>query len=110
MEENKLEIFKEFFEWAERAYKEKSYTVAVSNYYKALAELCDYFLLKTTGFNPSNHSERFRLLHRNIPTLYKIADELFKFYRKTYSHISDQKNADFVRSKLIEAKKYVRID
>jgi len=110
MEERKVNIFKEFFEWAEKAYKHGSYTVAVSNYYKALVELCDYFLLKKTGFNPNNHRERFRLLKRNFAELYNIADILFKFYRKTYSHLTDKKNADFVRSKIFEAKKIVRID
>jgi len=77
--------FLEFYDLAEDAFQKKKFNGAVTLYYKALVELCDYVLFKAIKMVGANHTERFELLQRHEPALYEISRKLFRFYRDSYN-------------------------
>jgi hypothetical protein len=89
--------FKKYFEWAEKAFNEKEYNVAVTLYFKALVEICDLELWRKHRKTGSTHAERFRLIENTSPELYEITDTLFTYYRDTYSKAISEKTAKTVR-------------
>lgn len=76
--------FEEFFTEARRSEKEGKFRVAVSNYYKALTEMCGYLILAKQNKIPKNHNEIFLFLKVSFPEIYLIADKMFKIYQETY--------------------------
>ncbi|MFH1073394.1 MAG: hypothetical protein V1743_08250 [Nanoarchaeota archaeon] len=74
----------EFLREAGRAMDNQSYNAAVALYFKAIAVLTDLFILKKEGMIPSNHAERFRLLQRKYPEIYRIHDKDFPIYQDSY--------------------------
>ena len=83
-EEALLENVMEFITEARAAKERGSYNSATTLFFKALAVLIDYHLLKQEGFIPSNHSERFKLLKEKYLILYRILDKDFPLYQNSY--------------------------
>jgi len=86
-------------------YDSKDYTSATILFFKSLFVILDYLLLKKTGKSPKDHSERFRMLKKNIPRLYTFLDKYFPLYRQTYSITIEKEKCDKIKEnveKLIE--------
>lgn len=66
----------------------KFYRAAVSNYFKALAGLCDFILFRALKKVPSNHNERFNLLRDHKYKAFNVISSLFKSYTDTYTNYS----------------------
>ena len=92
-----IENAKEFLGKAKEADKDKAYNSAVTLYFKAIAVLIDLFILRKEGFIPSNHTERFRLLERKYPILYRIMDKDFPLYQKSYRLRMSKEYAEVLR-------------
>ncbi len=107
-EEIILSNFQEYYELANYAYAQRKLNGSVTLYYKALVELCDYALLRSTGKIGANHTERFELLQRHNPQLYEIASKLFRFYRDSYSKRISLTIATLVKEHVEQAKRLVR--
>jgi len=101
------EAFKEFYKWGERAYSENALRVAINNYFKALVELCDHALLKKTGRMAGNHTQRFRMLRRHLPELFRVYDDIFTFYTKTYDEFVSEEDVSYVRKGILKAKEII---
>lgn len=102
-----LKNFWEFYELANSAFKQKKFNGAVTLYYKALVELCDFSLVSKSGQLGVNHSERFRMLEKFNPELYQIADKLFRFYRDSYNKEISSAIATVVKENVERAKNLV---
>jgi len=111
MDENTKKIilknFWEFFELAKFPYGRKKFNGAVTLYYKALVELCDYSLLVSVGKLGANHTERFRMLGQHNYQLYSIASKLFRFYRDSYNKEISSTIAKVVKENVEKAKDMV---
>ncbi|MEM2713826.1 MAG: hypothetical protein QXE64_01790 [Candidatus Pacearchaeota archaeon] len=57
---------------------------SVTNYFRALTALNDFFLSKL-GFISKDHTERFFLLRQHNPSLYSITNKMFNLYRRSYN-------------------------
>ena len=57
-----LENFDEYYSLGLEAFKKGKYNTATTLFFKAIAALCDLFILRKEGFVPSSHSNRFRIL------------------------------------------------
>lgn len=79
-----LENIKEFIKQAEKASKDNSYNSAVTLLFKAMAVMCDLFILKKEGFIPKNHTERFQVLKQKHFEIYKILNKDFPVYQQSY--------------------------
>ena len=77
--------FEEFLTIAVFSEEKRLYRAAVSNYFKALAELCDLILLRTIKKVSSSHTDRFNLLREHKYEVFLIVDDLFKTYTSTYT-------------------------
>jgi len=80
-----LESIKEFIESAEQDEKNQRLRSAVTMYFKAITEICDFIIFNKILKTSKNHTERYELLERFFPEIYNITSPLFKIYRKTYS-------------------------
>lgn len=76
---------KEYLEIARYSFARKKFNTSVTLYYKALVELCDLELLDKANKIGANHTERFELLQRFSPELYRTASKMFRFYRDSYN-------------------------
>ena len=85
MENELLDIIKNLKNSAEIVYKTGDYTSATVLYFKLLFVVLDYIIFKEKGKAPKDHSERFRILQANFPSLYLILDKYYPIYRDTYS-------------------------
>lgn len=78
------EGFIEFLEEAIEAEKRRRFRVAVSNYYKALTEMCSYIIITQLQRQPTNHKEVFLFLKASFPEMSRMVDPLFDIYRRSY--------------------------
>lgn len=81
---NYEEGFEEFYLEGVSAESRKRYRAAVSNYYKALTELCGYLVLKKLNKVPKNHTEIFLFLKVSFPDVYEVTNGMFKIYQESY--------------------------
>lgn len=95
----------EYFEIADYSFSKKKYNTAVTLYYKALVELCDFVLLQKTTKIGANHVERFDMLKLHAPQLYAIASKLFRYYRDSYSEEISEVVASIVKKEVEHAQK-----
>ncbi len=77
--------FKDFLNSANDELKKERYNPAVSNYFKAIAILCDWKIYKERRLIPKNHSERFLFLQTHFSEAYDLISPLFKEYRESYN-------------------------
>lgn len=59
---------------ADSIYKTKDYTSATILYFKTLFAIQDLMLLRKIGYEPKSHTERFRILKKEIPESYQTLD------------------------------------
>ena len=83
-EEFLLENIREFVKEAKEAKLNKSYNSSVTLFFKAIAVSADLFILKTEGYIPKNHTERFNLLKLKFHDIYKILNKTFPVYQQSY--------------------------
>lgn len=91
---------------AELIFANKDYTSAAILYFKAWFLVLDIILLPKEGRSPKDHAERFRMLERSFPVLYKELDAYYSTYRETYTTDIDEAACCEVRNyvqKLITA-------
>ena len=97
MEKELLKNIKTFWSSAELVYKTEDYTSATILYFKCFFVALDYLLLKRTGKTPKDHTERFRMLEKDLPEIYKVLDKYFPLYRDTYSLNIEKYKCDEVK-------------
>ena len=83
-EEFLIENIKEFTSQAKDSASKGFYNSAVTLRFKAIAVLTDLFILRTEGFIPKNHTERFQLLKAKHPKIYSILNKDFPVYQQSY--------------------------
>ncbi len=59
---------------------------------KSLFSLLDYLIFEKYQKLPKNHTERFRILEEREPHLYLLADEVWQFYRDSYTKPAVEKS------------------
>ena len=86
---------------ADIVYETKDYTSATILYFKTIFALLDLTIYKNKGITPKDHTERFRLLKKEIPEEYKLLDSEFNTYKSTYSRIISKETCERIK-KIIE--------
>ncbi|RMD66330.1 hypothetical protein D6833_01590 [Candidatus Parcubacteria bacterium] len=95
----------EFAQGAATALKNKSFNVATTLYFKALAVLADWYLYQKTKHVPKNHAERFRTLQRTMPELYHLLDQAFPLYQDSYTLRIEEERAQTMKRFYDEARR-----
>ena len=91
------------------AFNKEKYNTATTLFFKAIAALCDLFILKQEGEIPSSHTNRFRILQEKHPEIYKIADRDFPFYQDSYTNKMDKESAELLKEDVENLKKIIGI-
>lgn len=104
-----IENFKEYFSLGIEAFKKAKYNTATTLFFKALATLCDLYILRKEGAVPSSHSARFRILEEKYPEIYRIADRDFPFYQDSYTKRMDRETAQLLKEDAEALKKILGI-
>ena len=108
-EEILLENIREYYDFALDAFKKEKYNTATTLFFKAIAALCDLFILRKEGFIPSSHSHRFRILEEKHQEIYNIADRDFPFYQDSYTKKMDRESAELLKEDAERLKKTLGI-
>ena len=93
-----LNNIKEYMENAKYTYGKKNFNSAITLFFKALVAACDLELFKKFGIIPSSHENRFRLLQKKMPDVYKILDRDFPLYIESYTTVTSKDTTDLVKS------------
>ncbi len=96
-EEILIENVKEYYDLGIDAFKKEKYNTATTLFFKAIAALCDLYILRKEGIIPSSHTHRFRILEDKHPEIYKIADRDFPFYQDSYTKRMDEETAKLLK-------------
>ncbi len=80
-----LENADDFIEIAEHSMKKEKWNVAVANYFRAIANVCDYLIYEKMSLLPKNHNERFDILKKQLNQIYTKVFDLFILYRESYN-------------------------
>lgn len=99
----------EYFSFALSAYKSKKYNTATTLFFKAIAALCDLYLLRKEKIVPSSHTQRFRMLEKKHKQVYDIADRDFPFYQQSYTAKMDEETARLLKEDAERLKKMLGI-
>ena len=83
---------------ANLVYKIKDYTSATILYFKLIFSFFDLTILNSKGETPKDHNERFRILQKDFPDLYKFLDKYFNVYRDTYTLTIDKETCDKIKN------------
>ena len=108
-EEILLENFNEYYVQGLSAFKKNKYNAATTLFFKAIAALCDLFILRKEGHIPSSHTARFRILEEKYQDIYHIADRDFPFYQESYTKRMDKESAELLKEDAEKIKKTLRI-
>ena len=95
---------------ADLIYNSKDYTSSTILYFKTLFAIEDFILLEKIGYSPKDHTERFRLLEKEIPDEYNILDSEFNTYRSTYSKIISKETCDRIKKTVENAIRNYKIE
>lgn len=87
---------------AESEFNENRFKNALILYSKAIFSMCDLLILQRKLKLPENHPERFRILEKYIPKVYRIVDRLFKKYTDTYLKPSDKESCEAIKNAIKE--------
>jgi len=104
-----IENFEEYYVFGLDAFKKAKYNSATTLFFKAIAALCDLWVLRNLGFAPSSHSNRFRILEEKYPDIYNIADRDFPFYQDSYTKKMDKESAELLKEDAERIKKMLGI-
>ncbi|MDI6736932.1 MAG: hypothetical protein QME12_00250 [Nanoarchaeota archaeon] len=103
MEELRINA-EEFMQSGEDNLKKKRYNAAVSDFFKAVAIICDYLIYKDMRILPKNHNERFSILRSHFKDIYSKVSGLFEDYTKSYNLRMDKMQALKMREYAYELK------
>jgi len=92
MEEIKLNAL-EFLESGKDNLKKQRWNASVSDFFKAIVTFLDFLLYREFKILPKNHNERFQLLQKYYPKIYKKLFELFEVYRNSYNLRMEKEDA-----------------
>ncbi len=84
-EESLTKSVKEFYSEGNLALIRDSYNSAASLFFKALAVLADWIILRDKGFIPKSHTDRFRILEQDYLEIYELLDQDFPVYKNSYT-------------------------
>lgn len=104
-----LENIAEYYALGVEAMDRKKYNSATTLFFKAIAALCDFAILRKEKAVPSSHSHRFRILEERFPALYAIADRDFPFYQNSYTQKMDEETARLLKEDVESIKKNLGI-
>lgn len=104
-----LENFEEYYSLGLEAFEKDKYNTATTLFFKAIATLCDLFILRKLGFAPSSHANRFRILEDKYKDIYEIADRDFPFYQESYTKKMDKESAELLMKDVERIKKMLKI-
>ena len=82
--------------------KNKRYKNALILYSKAMFSLCDYIIAINKLKLPSDHKERFEILDRYFPAIYRIVRKVFGKYIDTYIKPSDKEGCERMKNAIRE--------
>ena len=85
MEEELLKNIDEFIDSGNDNLKKRRYNAAVSDFFKAIVVSCDFIIYRDIKILPKNHNDRFSLLKKYFPDIYKNVSNLFILYIKSYN-------------------------
>lgn len=105
VEKSLLLNFDDFIGSAERDFKNNKYNPAVSNYFKAIAILCDWKIYKERRLLPKNHSERFHFLELHFKSAYELVSPLFRKYTDSYNIRLNKEDALLLKKNVEELRK-----
>ncbi|HLC64594.1 MAG TPA: hypothetical protein VJI46_00550 [Candidatus Nanoarchaeia archaeon] len=88
-----IENFREYYQLGLEAFKREKFNSAATLFFKAIAALCDLYILRKEGIIPSSHAQRFRLLEDKYHDIYRIVDRDFPFYQDSYTNKLDREAA-----------------
>ncbi len=108
-EEILLDNFNEYYNIGLESYNKEKYNTATTLFFKAIAALCDLYILRHEGFAPSSHTNRFRILEEKYPPIYKIADRDFPFYQDSYTQKMNKETAKLLKEDAEQIKKILGI-
>ena len=108
-EEILIDNFNEYFSLGLEVFNKKKFNSATTLFFKAIAALCDLYILRKEGNIPSSHSNRFRIMEEKFPDLYKIADRDFPFYQDSYTKKMDEESAKLLKEDAETLKKILGI-
>ncbi len=108
-EEILIENFKEYFNQGLDAFSKQKNNAATTLFFKALATLCDLYILRKEGIIPSSHTSRFRIMEEKYPAIYKIADRDFPFYQDSYTKRMNKETAQLLKEDAETLKKILGI-
>lgn len=97
-----------FLKSAELVYEAKDYTSSTILLFKAFFAVLDLIILQKTGKSPKDHTERFRILEKDFPGLYRILDKYYVIYRDTYTLTINKTTCDEIKEnvkRIIEEQK-----
>ena len=101
--------FNEYFSLGLEAFKKGKYNAATTLFFKAIASLCDLYILKKEGIVPSSHSDRFRILEEKYPEIYAIIDRDFPFYQDSYTKKIDRESSELLKDDIKKIKEILDI-
>ncbi len=99
-----LKNIEEFLQSGEDNLNKDRYNAAVSDFFKAIAVLCDYIIYKEIKILPKNHNERFSLLRTYFKDVCNKVSELFEVYTKSYNLRSTKEEAEKIKNYAYELK------
>ncbi|MBN1156654.1 hypothetical protein JXA85_03500 [Candidatus Woesearchaeota archaeon] len=99
------DIFEEFVKGGDADFKEERFNSAVTQYFKAIAVLCDLKLYEQRASLPSNHTERFTLLKTNFAKVYSLLSKIFRGYTDSYNIKLTKKDAENMRENVNQIKR-----
>jgi uncharacterized protein (UPF0332 family) len=102
-----LENAEEFLASGEDNLKKNRWNAAVSDFFKAISNFCDYLIYKEIKIITKNHNERFNLLKKYFGQIYQNMSRLFKIYRDSYNLRLKKEDAQAVRNYAHEIKDIV---
>lgn len=106
--EHLKENAKEFFESGEDNLKKLRLNAATSDFFKSIVVSCDYLIYREIKRLPKNHGDRFSILERYFPEIYKIVSGLFKPYTNSYNLKSTKLEAEKFREYAKRIEEFIR--
>src|SRR3989344_3028937 len=103
------ENFNEYFTLASEAMKNKKFNTSTTLFFKAIAALCDLYILRKEGFIPSSHTQRFRILEEKYGEIYKIIDRDFPFYQESYTQKMNKESSKLLKEDAEKIRKILGI-
>ena len=86
------------------------FKTALILYSKAVFSICDYIIAANNLKLPNDHGERFKILDRYFPFVYRTVSKVFHKYVETYLKPSDKESCEGVKHALRELGNVEKLD